>query len=109
MTIYEAFCSRTPIIASDHPMFSVKLRDRENALIFKAGDAGALAECIRLLAEDPSLYSRLSRNGEAAADTFFCPLKYHELIWRWLTNTAEDRQVLSEFSISSGRYAQSVS
>jgi glycosyltransferase involved in cell wall biosynthesis len=109
MTIYEAFCSRTPIIASDHPMFSAKLRDRENAVIFRAGDVGELADRIRLLAEDAALYSRLSRNGEAAADTFFCPLKYHELIWRWLTNTAEDRQVLSAFSISSGRYAQPVS
>jgi glycosyltransferase involved in cell wall biosynthesis len=105
MTLYEAFCSRTPIIASDHPMFRVKLRDGENALIFKAGDAGALADRIRLLAGDPVLYARLSRNAEAAAEQFFCPLKYDELISRWLSNTEEDRNVLSGFSLSTGRYA----
>ena len=105
MTLYEAFCSRTPIIASDHPMFRVKLRDGENALIFKAGDVGALAGRIRLLAGDPALYARLSRNAEAAAEQFFCPLKYDELISRWLSNTEEDRSVLSGFSLSTGRYA----
>jgi glycosyltransferase involved in cell wall biosynthesis len=104
MTIYEAFCSRTPIIASDHPMFRVKLRDGDNALIFKAGDVNALVDRIRLLAGDPALYARLSRNGEAAAEQFFCPLKYHELISRWLSNTDEDRRILSGFSLASGRY-----
>ena len=104
MTIYEALCARTPIIASDHPMFALKLRDEDNALIFKAGDADALAHRILALATDPALYARLSRNGEAAAARFFCPLKYDELISRWLSNTAEDRRVLSEFAIVSGRY-----
>ena len=104
MTIYEALCARTPIIASDHPMFALKLHDKENALIFKAGDADALAHRILALAADPALYARLSRNGEAAAAQFFCPLKYDELISRWLSNTADDRRILSEFAIVSGRY-----
>ena len=28
MTIYEAYASRTPLVASDHPMFQAKVRDR---------------------------------------------------------------------------------
>jgi hypothetical protein len=31
-------------------------------------------------------------------------LKYHELISRWLSNTAEDRAFLATYSLASGRY-----
>ena len=41
MTIYDAYCSRSPLIASDHPMFRSKVIDDETAVVFGAGDASA--------------------------------------------------------------------
>ncbi len=34
MTIYDAYCSRTPLVASDHPMFQSKVEHGTTALIF---------------------------------------------------------------------------
>jgi glycosyltransferase involved in cell wall biosynthesis len=104
MTIYEAFCSRTPLVASDHPMFRMKVIDRETALVFRAGDPASLAERLRELGRDPALYGRLSRGAEEATADFFCDLKYHELISRWLSGTAEDKEALASYSLASGRY-----
>ena len=106
MTIYEGLCSRTPVVASDHPMFRLKLKNRETALVFRAGEPAALAESLQELGTDGTLYARLSRAAESAAADFFCPLKYDELISRWLSNREEDRRVLSSFSLSSGRYRE---
>lgn len=104
MTIYEAFCSRTPIVASDHPMFGFQIRDGESALVYPAGDARALADRLKQLAGDPTLYANLSLAAESAAADFFCPLKQHELFGRWLSGTEEDRRFLAGFSLASGRY-----
>ena len=49
MTIYEALCSRTPIVASDHPMFRGRLVDGESALIFRASAPVDLAAKIEKL------------------------------------------------------------
>jgi glycosyltransferase involved in cell wall biosynthesis len=80
MTLYEALCTRTPLIASDHPMFARKIRNRKNALIFPAQNAVALANCIDELASSPELYARLSIAGESAAENYLCPVKYDEMI-----------------------------
>ena len=104
MTIYEGLCSRTPVVASDHPMFRLKLRDGHNALVFPASDPAALAQRLRQLAGDAALYQRLSATAEDAASDFFCPLKYHELLTRWLSGSQADRRALADFSLASGRY-----
>jgi glycosyltransferase involved in cell wall biosynthesis len=106
MTIYEGLCSRTPVVASDHPMFRLKLKHRDTALVFRAGDPASLAECLQELGTDGPLYARLSSAADRAAADFFCPLKFDELITRWLDNRDEDRRILSTFSLSSGRYAK---
>jgi glycosyltransferase involved in cell wall biosynthesis len=103
-TIYEALCSRTPIVASDHPMFALKLRDGENSAIFPAGDARALAERIRALVDDRELYERLSGNSEQAAATFQVPLKWHELLDRWLRDAPGDHDALARFTLANGGY-----
>lgn len=89
MTLYEAMCVRTPLVTSDHPMFKLRIRDGENALIFKAGDATAMAAAIRRLMEQPGLYPRISQQQAAAADGYLCPLKWHDLLSGFLaTDTA---------------------
>jgi glycosyltransferase involved in cell wall biosynthesis len=104
MTIYEGYCSRTPLVVSDHPMFRLKVRDRFSALMFPARDAQALAARVRELRTDGALYAALSRNAEEAASQHLCPLKFHELISRWLSGTPEDRRVLESYTLASGRY-----
>ena len=104
MTIYEALCSRTPLVASDHRMFKLKLIHEENALIFPAKQPAALAEALDRLTRDGALYSHLSRRGEVAAASFFCPLKFEQLISSWLDGSQESRRELSTFSLASGRY-----
>ncbi|HEY6880647.1 MAG TPA: glycosyltransferase, partial [Polyangiales bacterium] len=84
MTLYEGLCSRTPIVVSDHPMFQLRIRDRENALVFSAGSPTSLADKVRLLRDDAALYELLSLNSERAAEGYLCPLKWHQLIDAWL-------------------------
>ena len=84
MTLYEGLCSRTPLIVSDHPMFALRIRAYENALVFAAGSPSALAASVLELASDAALYQRLSENAESAADGYLCPLKWDRLITSWL-------------------------
>src|SRR4028119_1664365 len=60
LAITHSLCARTPIIASDHPMFLDNLKDGLSAMIFPAGNAGALSECIEKLLSNPELYWSLS-------------------------------------------------
>jgi glycosyltransferase involved in cell wall biosynthesis len=84
MTLYEGLCSRTPLIVSDHPMFALRIRGGDNALVFQAGSPSALAASVLELSSDGALYERLSRNAESAADGYLCPLKWDRLITSWL-------------------------
>lgn len=100
MTIYEAFCSRTPLIASDHPMFLEKTTDGYNCVRFEAGSVAALAAAIRRLGEDGELYSSLSRNSAEAAARHFCPLKYHQVVESWLDGSPEAMAFLASHSLA---------
>jgi glycosyltransferase involved in cell wall biosynthesis len=104
LTIYEALAARTPIIASDHPMFRGTLVNQETAVIFRAGDPGALAESIRRLAGDPELYAAISEKSSEAWSALQLPVTWGELIQRWLSDSTPDREWLANYSIASGRY-----
>lgn len=98
MTLYEALCTRTPLLTSDHPMFALKIRDGYNALVFPERNPEAFANRIEELWRSPELYSRLSANS-LAADAYLCPLKYDQLISGFLgLNSSLD---LRQFSLAS--------
>lgn len=97
MTLYEALCTRTPLLTSDHPVFALKIHDRHNALVFPERNPQALADRIDELASSPNLYAKLSESSEKAADGFLCPLKYDRLISDFLTPT--DRRKLQDYSL----------
>lgn len=80
MTLYEAMSVRTPLVTSDHPMFGLRIRDGENALVFPAGDPEALTAVIRRLVEEPELYGHISQQQGRAADGYLCPLKWQDLV-----------------------------
>jgi glycosyltransferase involved in cell wall biosynthesis len=87
LTIYEALSARTPIIASDHPMFKGALVDEQSALIFRAGDVAGLAAAIRRLREQPDLYAMLSANSEEAWQALQLPVSWGELLEKWLADS----------------------
>nr|PZN13871.1 MAG: hypothetical protein DIU78_26805 [Pseudomonadota bacterium] len=55
LVIHHALRARTPIVASDHPMFRAHLRAGRDALLFPAKNAQALADGIYELLTDPEL------------------------------------------------------
>ncbi|MDM9628201.1 glycosyltransferase [Rhizobium sp. S152] len=84
LTIYEALCSRTPLITSDHPMFKGLLRGEADVPQFRATDGQALAGRIDSLLSDPEEYERLSRNSAVAWNAIQVPTKWDRLIDDWL-------------------------
>jgi glycosyltransferase involved in cell wall biosynthesis len=102
MTLYEALCTRTPLLTSDHPMFALRIRDGHNALVFPERNPDAFADRIDELASSPDLYGRLSNAGESAAENYLCPLKYDRLISDFLTPSK--RKKLLDFSLANYAY-----
>lgn len=107
-TIYQALASRTPIVASDHPMFRGAVIHEESALIFAAGDEKALAASIRRLAADPELYSKLSENSIAAWEALQLPVIRGEFIEKWLGNGATNAEWLYQRRLLSGLYQKHI-
>lgn len=101
LTIYEALCARTPVVASDHPMFAGHLRDRETAMVFRAGDAADLAAKIRALTDDADLYERISANSQTAWTRMQNPTKWGDTIEHWLRDTPESQRWLHERTLGS--------
>ncbi len=104
MTIYEALCSRTPIIASDHPMFEKNLKHAINAMVFPAGDSTTLSVFIEKLLSDSELYHSLSVASYDAWNQLQVPVKWAEMINRWLYDSPENQQWLFKHRLSSGLY-----
>jgi glycosyltransferase involved in cell wall biosynthesis len=104
MTIYEALCSRTPLVTSDHPMFEANLRHDVDAWIFPERSADAMAAGIQRLLSDSDLYRRLSESSAEAWSRVQLPVKWGELLSRWLTDSAEDRKWLFDRRLLSGIY-----
>jgi glycosyltransferase involved in cell wall biosynthesis len=63
----EAMALGRPVVATGRGGSGEYLRDGQNALLFEAGDAGALAGAVTRLAGDPALRARLREGGAATA------------------------------------------
>jgi glycogen(starch) synthase len=63
----EGMARGRPVVATGRGGSAEYLRDGENALLFAAGDARALAACVERLAGDPPLRRRLRSGGLATA------------------------------------------
>ncbi|MEM7682853.1 MAG: glycosyltransferase [Planctomycetota bacterium] len=104
MVIYDALCTRTPLLISDHPMFLARLRAGDDALVFAGQNPTALAERAAELFDRPDLFARLSENTAEAWARIQCPLKWGALVERWLADGPDDRRYLGEHSLATGRY-----
>ncbi len=63
----EAQSFGTPVVVSRVPGLETTVHDGVDALLFPPGDAQALAACIRRIALEPALRSRLAAGGRANA------------------------------------------
>jgi len=100
MTIYEGLSSGSPVMVSDHPMFRGRVTHLETAVVFPAGHPSRLFEAARALATDAALYERLSAAAEQTCASFFGPLKWDQLVTRWLSDGAEDHAWLRSFALA---------
>ena len=57
--ILEAFAHRTPVVVSDLGGMAELVRDGDNGLRFKPGDAGSLAQQLQRLLDEPGLLPKL--------------------------------------------------
>jgi glycosyltransferase involved in cell wall biosynthesis len=94
LTIHHALCARTPIIASDHPMFVEHLKHRLNSVIYPAGNSTALASAITELFSDPALYEKLSQESYNTWYRLRVPVKWCDMIHRWTFSSNSNRQWL---------------
>lgn len=101
LTIQHALRTRTPIVASDHPMFKTHLKHGINSMIFEAGNSLALAECIEKVISDAALYHNLSVASHSTWHELRLPVKWAELIDRWLDDSPESKQWLFEKRLAS--------
>jgi len=88
LTLTEALTAHTPILASDHPVFTRVLRDGDGLRYFPAGDGATLARLLSTVADDPAAYEQLSWRTTVAFDNLQCPVRFHEVIEGWLPGGA---------------------
>lgn len=60
--VFDAFAQGMPVIASDTKGLKTVCKHNENALIFKTGDAEALADAIELAVSDKELINKLGKH-----------------------------------------------
>jgi len=104
-TIYLGLASRTPLVVSDHPMFTTYFRDGTDVIFAPERDPEMLATRLSGLFEDTDLYERLSRNSEAAFERIVHPVLWGEFVERWMRNTSEDKAWLEAQALSRWRDA----
>ncbi|HEX3149182.1 MAG TPA: glycosyltransferase [Gemmataceae bacterium] len=83
-TLTEALVSRTPVMASDHPVFTRVLRDGEGLRYFPAGDTAALASRMSAVLNDSAVYEDLSRQTAVAYEKLRCRVRFDDVIEAWL-------------------------
>jgi glycosyltransferase involved in cell wall biosynthesis len=105
--VQEAFLSRTPVIVSDHRAFQGRVIQGETGLIFPSGNGAALAKKMKELLTNPTLYQQLSENSARAWQQMQIPVKWAELIFRWLENTPESIGWLRDHRLESSKYQRS--
>ncbi|PCI07626.1 glycosyl transferase family 1 [bacterium] len=100
-TIFEALATRTPLIASDHPMFTPVLEDEQSCVMFKAGDPASIADATHRLLNTPGLYKSISSNTPTVWKKLMMPFAWHDIINLWLAGSSSDIEKLHTGSIQS--------
>jgi glycosyltransferase involved in cell wall biosynthesis len=102
MTIYEGLASRTPLVVSDHKMFTNKVVNKVSGLIFKAGSPQSLADACLALFDDDRLYNQISKNSAQAWYELKIKVEWSELINLFIKEEISSEK-LNQISILSYR------
>jgi glycosyltransferase involved in cell wall biosynthesis len=79
--IQESLAVRTPLLLSDHPVFTRYFSDAVATRFFRAGDIGSLAAALIDAVETDALtYQHMSTETAAAWDTIRCQTTWHEVL-----------------------------
>ncbi|EKE43307.1 glycosyl transferase, group 1 [Oceaniovalibus guishaninsula JLT2003] len=89
-TILEGLASASPVIVSDHPAFRGRLEPDRDCLVFRAGDAGALADCIDRAMRDRTLYETLSRTAGDSLERVHFGMDWGDLIATFLNDPHDE-------------------
>ncbi len=87
-TIFEALSAATPLIVSDHPVFTKVLKPNHDALFFPEKNVASLASAVRSLISDPSLYRTLMEAGEKTLATLYNGVTFDNLLDSFLEDPA---------------------
>lgn len=96
MTIMESLMVRTPVIASDHPMFVGRVGNRGAVSFFKEKDAKALCDTVLSICSNRSEYEKRSSNASAEWHDLVLELKWADMINMLISDPNYD---LSEYSL----------
>ena len=83
LTVTEALASRTPTVASDHPVLKAAFLDGEGVKFFRAADPTDLAKTIAEVLSTRGLYATLSRTAPAAFARVACATTIRDLVGGW--------------------------
>ncbi|MGB3762662.1 MAG: glycosyltransferase [Ornithinimicrobium sp.] len=101
LTLYEAMAAGTPIIASDHPMFSGVIEDGETGFVFRAGSSkGIVAAALRGWA-DPPLYESVSFAAARQYREIGLTTLWGDVVGAWVRDRPDDRAFLRRAPLSS--------
>ena len=78
-TLCEAFASRTPAVASDHPSFAERLTDGAGCLFYRAADPSSLAARLTELLTTPDLYESVSAQSASAHESLYVGVEWATL------------------------------
>jgi len=100
MVLYEALCTKTPLVISDHPMFLTRFTHEVNAVVFQAGNPKDMEEKITKLIADKDLYKNISNNSSKKWQELQIPLKWGELVKSWTDNPSRSNKFLRSYSLN---------
>lgn len=76
----ESICAGVPVIASDLGSLAAAIEHGQDGLLFRPGDAAALAASIERLLSDPDLDARLRRAGPLKAQAEYSATRHLQLL-----------------------------
>ncbi len=83
MTLTEALASRSPVIASNHPVFVRAFQDGQGLRIVPEKQPHRIANAVEQLWNDPAEYRRLSESTTQALDRVKCSTVMSSLLKEW--------------------------
>ena len=99
MTIYEALATRTPLVLSDHPMFTRFFATAPCARVAPERNPAALADAAAGLLASPADYAAASDATAAAWNAVRCDLQWGRLVQAWIDNPDAPQAALAGLSL----------